>query len=352
MAELLTGSSISYKFIPNMRKTLVEGLLNNGVSAFGKMRSFTLEALETTAQDDVVYKLSDEEQALDAQNKPIKKIPVHFVDPLKDRLTKAEEEEIKASITAEPGSAEYNAIFNAKKLDLAKRKFNEDSKSYDLSYLLMKMAESVYSYKHTKQVEAAAQLLLATAKTDKVSTTLEKNKNPYIDEWRGRLKFHLGISSEEISALERSINLYIYKQRIQNDTTFTIGGKEYSTAKAVTSFINSATIATLGFSPITAAAAGIQNAINARLLAVEGRYYDKQAWKKGNKLKKQNPKVYHALQELLGVSNIGYYHETSMQFAANKMKKIISGDTTMTMVKGADDSADRATLAALVHSWG
>ena len=96
--EEITGRNISTKFIANVRNDLMDSIFKNGISALGDIRSIALSALETRDESDILYKSKDETSGRDYAGNPIKHIPVFYIDPLKDNLTKAEIQQIEASI--------------------------------------------------------------------------------------------------------------------------------------------------------------------------------------------------------------------------------------------------------------
>jgi hypothetical protein len=96
--ERITGRQINSRFIANVRNDLVDSIFKNGFAALTDIRSIALSSLELRDESDTIYRSQDETSARDYAGNPIKHIPIFYLDPLTDNLTKKEIADIENSI--------------------------------------------------------------------------------------------------------------------------------------------------------------------------------------------------------------------------------------------------------------
>lgn len=351
--ERITGRQINSRFIPNVRNDIVDSLFKNGVSALGDLRSITLSSLELRDESDTIYKSQDETSGRDYFGNPIKHIPVFFLDPIKDNLTKKEIEEIEDSIdpTLERGTTEWNIQRDNALRNLAIKK-GLRHKSYDLSRTLLMMSQSVYTYKHMKEIEANAQLLLYHAKTNNAKVFTGDNL-PNMDKWTGKVRTALGLSTSDVEILEKFIDLYIYGKTLQGDNkVFKFMGKEYTLGKLARKVVQWSSLSTLGFNPILGFRAFAQSYTNHLLMQSEGLYFDKESSKKAQNLSRKDPLKYNAIMDYFNISNRDIWKVSGNELSANRVNKILNQESAYWMMDKAENVVDKKTLASVLYAWG
>lgn len=351
--ENITGRKISQKFIANVRNDLMDSIFKNGIGALSDLRSITLGALETRDESDVVYKSKEETSGLDYAGNPIKHVPLFFIDPLKDNLTSADIARAEAAInpnlsrdTEEWRAARYNEL----------RKIAEEKglrhKSYDLSRVLLLMAQSVYTYKHMKEIEANAQLLLYHAKTNEAKVFVEDNI-PNMDKWVGKVSTALGLSIDDVSVLEKFIDLYVYGKSIQETgKPFTFMGKTYSWGKLAKKVVQWSSLSTLGFKPILGFRNFVQTMLNFKMVEIEGKYYTKESTRKSNELKKQDPTKYYGAISFFHIGNEDVWKKRALELSANKTNRVFNVENAFYLLEATDSNIDRKVLTSMLYAWG
>jgi hypothetical protein len=351
--ENITGRKISPRFIANVRNDLFDSIFKNGIGALTDMTAITLGALETRDESDVVYKSKDETSGMDYAGNPIKHVPLFFIDPLRDNLTSKDIARAEAAIdpsltkdTEEWRAARYNQL----------RKIAEEKglrhKSYDLSRVLLLMAQSVYTYKHMKEIEANAQLLLYHAKTNGAKVFVEDNI-PNMDKWVGKVRTALGLSSDDVSILEKFIDLYVYGKSIQETgKPFTFMGKTYSWGKLAKKVVQWSSLSTLGFKPILGFRNYAQTMLNFKMIEMEGMYYTKESTKKSDELKKKDPAKYYGAISFFHIGNEDIWKKRAMELSANKTNRIFNVENAFYLLEATDSNIDRKVLTSMLYSWG
>ena len=351
--ERITGRQINSRFIANVRNDLVDSIFKNGFAALTDIRSIALSSLELRDESDTIYRSQDETSARDYAGNPIKHIPIFYLDPLTDNLTKKEIADIENSIdpNLSRDSAEWGQIRETKLRELARKK-GLKHKSYDLSRVLLMMAQSVYTYKHMKEIEANAQLLLYHAKTNEAKVFTGDNL-PNMDKWTGKVRTALGMSSSDVEVLEKFIDLYIYGKTLQGDQkTFTFMGKEYTYGKLARKVVQWSALSTLGFKPILGFRAYAQNYTNYLLNQAEGIYFDRESTKKALEMKRKDPLKYNALMEYFNISNKDVWKIAGDKLSANKANRIFNMENAYYFLDKSDTAFDKRTLASILYAWG
>ena len=350
--ENITGRKISQKFIANVRNDLFDSIFKNGVGALTDLTAITLGALETRDESDVLYKSKDETSGMDYAGNPIKHVPLFFIDPLKDNLTSADIARAEAAIdpTLVKDTDEWRFARNTQLRKIAEEK-GLRHKSYDLSRVLMLMAQSVYTYQHMKEIEANAQLLLYHAKTNGAKVFVEDNL-PNMDKWVGKIRTALGLSSDDVSTLEKFIDLYIYGKSVQSGGTFNFMGKTYSFGKLAKKVVQWSSLSTLGFKPILGFRNYAQTMLNFQMIEMEGLYYNKKSTKLSEKLKKEDPAKYYGAIAFFHIGNEDIWKKRAMELSANKTNRIFNVENAFYLLEATDSNIDRKVLTSMLYAWG
>lgn len=351
--EKITGRSINTRFIANVRNDLFDSIFKNGIGALTDLSSITLGALELRDESDVVYKSKDETSGLDYEGNPIKHIPLFFIDPLRDNLTSKDIERAEASIDSKipVGSEDWKIARNIELRKIAEEK-GLRHKSYDLSKVLLLMAQSVYTYQHMQEIEASAQLLLYHAKTNEAKVFTEDNI-PNLDKWNGKVRTALGLSSEDVSTLEKFIDLYVYGKSSQDSSKpFTIMGKSYSWGKLAKKAVQWSSLSTLGFKPILGFRNYAQTLLNYKMIEIEGLYYNKESTRLADELRKKDPKKYYGALKFFHIGNEDLWKKTAIELSANKTNRIFNVENAFYLLEKTDSNVDRKVLTSMLYSWG
>lgn len=349
----ITGREIGSKFIANVRQDLIDSLFQSGPAALGKLGNILLQSFETRDESDIVYKSKEDAMEVDYQGNPIKHVPVFYIDPLRSSLTKKEikaaEDIIDPSIPKDTDDWKRARSQAIRKLQLAK---GVTEKSYDLSRVLITLTKSVYTYKHMKTIEAAAQNLLASAKTNMVNTSIDDNK-PYMNRFKDKVLSAIGLQSDDIATLEKYIDLYVYGKTSQDGgKTFTVGGREFSWNLVLRKNIQWAAASTLGLKPVLGVRNYVQNVLNFYLQAAEGKYFTVGDFKAAEVLKKSDPLKYQAIIEHFHIGNKDLWKEKAMELSANKINKIINLENMFILLEKTDNMIDRRVLTSMMYEWG
>lgn len=351
--EEITGRPINSRFIANVRNDLMDSIFKNGVGALGDIRSIALASLETRDESDTLYKSKNETSGKDYEGNPIKHVPLFYIDPLRDNLTKEDVAAAEAAIDPKikEGTDDWTIAKNNELRKIAEKK-GLRHKSYDLSRVLLLMAQSVYTYQHMKEIEANAQLLLYHARTDNAKVYNEDNL-PNMDKWNGKVGTSLGLSSNDISTLEKFIDLYIYGKTLQGEQkTFNFMGKSYTPGKLARKVVQWSALSTLGFKPILGFRAYAQNYINYKLNQSEGVYFDKRSSKEAEKLKRKDPLKYNAIMEFFHITNKDIWRMRGNELSANRANRIFNSENAFWFLEKADTAFDNKVLASMLYAWG
>lgn len=296
-AEAVTGRSISSRFIPEIRRDIIQNVQENGLLGVFDMKNMILNSMESIEESEIDLRTMEEAIQLDENGKPIKKIPLFYTHALTDTLTKSEIQKVKQTIdpSLNEGSDEYKQVYKLAILKAQEEK-GLKKKSYDLSFSLLKFMQSVYTYQYMSEIAATTDNILAVAASEEVST-LNPTKQKFINRTYNDFVKISGLPNSDLKAYEDFVNFYVYGKKSEEVGTFSIGDKTMSGTKLMKSLKQYASFAMLGLKPVLGFRAAMQDTLGTILQMTENIYFNKEELKKGFKLFK-NKDFRNVMEEL------------------------------------------------------
>lgn len=284
IAEILGPNLYRINSIPNLRASMIEKLASLG--AYGSVANFGMTdiigMLEVVENDSMTG-------ATDKNGKPIQRIPIVGVDPIRETLSTVEKVKIKNDLDNEirngtlkipEGSAEYeNELEKRYRAEQIRKGYGK--KSLDLVKSLKIMLNNALNYQYINEVED--QIIMARSVLDmsryKESVT-DSRANRLYNKFRGTAAAKQGASVELLKFVDTLVNYHVYGQNVQSkDKTINLMGKQISTNKLIVHANRLLSHQDIALNPLIAAANSINAFINVRVQAKYGKYFSLQSWK-------------------------------------------------------------------------
>lgn len=269
-SDMVGWDTIGEHFVANIHKDIIDRMSQDGIlSIFNLFKGGKRELdriLEIREQDEL-YGVTD------SAGRVSRSIPLLFSDNIKKGLSKSEQKEIEDRLKQvyKEGSIEYS---DALKKEVLKKQYEKgiDSKSVDLSASLVLMLESVFLHHFLSNIENEAKALRNVIASGMQSENpTNQFGNTLLNKITGRVMSTAGISSETLTNFDKFMDLHLYGMTTQSqDRKFTIGGKTYSSVKALKSVMNLQSAIFIGVSPVLGLANHINAKVNLKFLGKKG----------------------------------------------------------------------------------
>jgi hypothetical protein len=298
---------ISNTFIPKVRKTLIDDLVQGNKTFAEIWRSF-LDSLRIK-QDGVMGQYDIDSGELQY------KVPLLFVNPYKDK------------------HGNIDTTVNSR----------------DLGRNLMLFAESVYNFQEKTKIEPT---ILALADWLQMNVNGEmklNNTNAPERDVKGFVKRNF-LPSDNLDTFKRLMNYYLYGQRLQGDKAI-LGGK-FSQNSILSTIMDYHRMKTLGLAIIPPLAARVAGEGGIFFEGVKDRFYNTSHVTEAHKMFASNSETMNMLVKFMNI----YQEEQSFRLANNlSASKIAKGLTLDNMYRGysfTDEKIDNIVLVSMALSHG
>lgn len=277
-------------FIWNVKKDLVEKIIDNGIQSFVKLPSI-LNQLEQAHNERSQQVLTDESGA------EAHRIPKYFVNPILKP-----EKQADGTIKMVPDG---------------------EAKSHDLGKVLSLAGAMAMNYKHMTEIEDASKVLqLSVSPENSQEIITDYRGRPVPDLIRGGVITAAG-SADTLSHFNDIMNYYLYGVRNKTkDITFNIMGRKISALSTYSGISKYFTGKTLAGNTVSIISNILGGNVNARILGVSERYFTNEQYTKAmyKMLPSRDPKAY-AIMGYFDIMEGSKIYEKANGLSANNLVK-------------------------------
>ena len=327
---------VGENFVPTVHQDLTDLIARKGLSGIP-------EILETSRQK---FKIREQDETVGStvNGKPVKTIPLLYVESLRTSLSKAEEASLEAEILFKKGTKEYRNELSRRKRQKEYEK-GLTNKSTDLTKSLMLFVATANEHRYLTKVEPMIQGLQIIINSDKmILNDKDLNARPRYDKFIGAVRKHSGIDIELSTAFNKFVDRLIYKQQFDKEIWTS---EKYSANKIMSSMMNFFSTSAIGANVVLVMSNYLTARNNLWMMGAENIHFNKSDWDKSMKWFGKQDKRFEMVYDYVQPTTRDYQREAAEAQGVNFRSKLFrSQNLFIGHIKG-DDRIDAALAVAM-----
>lgn len=226
----------------------------------------------------------------------------------------------------------------------------ENVKSKDVARSLYLFSNSAYQYLFKKEIEPTIQALATLIQNQDVYKTDTKGVAKKTES--GELELLPESKKKNVEIFEQYVARLIYGQYIQNqDTTLSIGDKEFSSNKIIQSLLTVSSGAVLGLQPMIAAVAATSASLNRMFMGAEGIYFNNSQYRQMLVKQTSADKKYWALSRFWDVNKDETWRANRIS-SRGKLSNWLTYERLFDLLRIPDEAVRRNTTMTMMMNYG
>lgn len=334
--------TIGHNFVPIIHQKVVEGFLENGLSAIPDTLNRIKQAHRIREHDETVGVTS-------TTGEKVKQIPLLYVDSLRLESSASERAQIEAEVAQEidPSNKAYRQEV-ARRVARLEYKKGAGQQSMDLGKSMMLFISHAEEHIQHTQVEDQVKGLQLIAQSEYLmQKQTGKNARTMFNNFINSVATKLG-APDLNSAFNLFVDRLLYKQQYKHEL---FGLEKYSSNKIAQTMMNMFSLMAIGANLILVGSNYNTARFNMRMLGRENVYFDSENWDSAIKWFGRRYSKYQDVYDFVQPTTRDYLQEKALMSGVNFFSRHLRSHTTYKGHILGDDRIDTAISVAMAQKY-